>query len=749
MWTCEEIKSIAFNYANDGIFVHGVMKDKKPGKFIEVNYKGCLMTGYTKEELLNLTPLQIDETPPNVANKAMQRLFQDMHVIFETILVTKTGNKIPIEISNYLLTEKEDYFIISIVRDITERKRGEEELFAAKSRLEYLLTSSPAVIYKCKPSGDYAANFISENVKDQMGYEPDDFTSEASFWADRIHPDDAPRIFEGLKALFEKGTLVHEYRFLCKDGSYRWMHDELNLMRDKDGNPFEIVGSWHDITERKLAEEALWESKEKYRMLVELAQEGIWAIDKDACTTFVNPRMATMLGYTVDEMQGVHLFSFMDEKGVEIAKQNLERRKQGIEEQHDFEFIRKDGSRIYTSIETNPLYDYGNYIGALACVADITERRRAEEALRESKEKVRLLLDSTAEAIYGVDRDGNCTFCNSSFLRHMRYEKEEDLLGKNMHKLIHHTHVDGTEYPVEKCKIYESLVKGEGVSVDEEVLWRADGSSFYVEYWSYPMYKGNEIIGAVVSFTDITERKQAEAKMKMLTEELKRSNQELKQFAAVAAHDLQSPLLAFISALRLLERKTEGKLDQEAEEYISHIKDRSSSMLTVIRSLLEYAHMNTSSSKFKLVNSEAILKGALVNLMADIESRGVVIIHDQLPEIMGDAPLLTQVLQNLISNAIKFCDKEPPEVHISAKKRGMEWVFSVKDNGVGIEPKYAKRIFEIFQRAHARGSYSGTGIGLATCKKIVELHGGRIWVKSEPGKGSTFFFAIPQEEPQS
>lgn len=242
---------------------------------------------------------------------------------------------------------------------------------------------------------------------------------------------------------------------------------------------------------------------------------------------------------------------------------------------------------------------------------------------------------------------------------------------------------------------------------------------------------------------DITERKQAEAKLKTLTDELQRSNRELKDFAYVASHDLQSPLLSVSSSLKLLKRRIKDRLDKESDEYINYAQDSISNMVTLIRNLLKYSRVKTKSEKFKPADCETVLEQTFASLKADIEDSEAVITYDHLPEIIGDPILLARLFQNLISNAIKFRGKESPRVHISAEQRGNKWVFSVRDNGLGIEPEHIKRIFGIFERLHEEGVQAGTGIGLSTCRKIVELHGGRIWVESELGKGSTFYFTIP------
>lgn len=231
--------------------------------------------------------------------------------------------------------------------------------------------------------------------------------------------------------------------------------------------------------------------------------------------------------------------------------------------------------------------------------------------------------------------------------------------------------------------------------------------------------------------------------LKKVSEELARSNADLQQFAYVASHDLKEPLRTIAGFVGLLAKRYKNSLDEKTHEYIKYSIDGAKRMQDLITDLLEYCKVGTKGTEFQATDSSLILSKTISNLSAAIEESGAVVTYDKLPTVMGDPSQLSSLFQNLIGNAIKYRGKETPRVHVSAEEKANEWVFSVRDNGIGIDPKFKDRIFAVFQRLHTSGEYSGTGIGLAICKKIVELHGGKIWVESEPGRGSTFYITIP------
>jgi light-regulated signal transduction histidine kinase (bacteriophytochrome) len=278
---------------------------------------------------------------------------------------------------------------------------------------------------------------------------------------------------------------------------------------------------------------------------------------------------------------------------------------------------------------------------------------------------------------------------------------------------------------------------------------RRDGTEFPVEV-SLSHFEMKDETFAIALITDVTEQKRAmdeikraNIKLKKYAMELKRSNQELEQFAYVASHDLQEPLRMVSSFTQLLAKRYRDKLDDDANEFISYTVEGANRMQRLINDLLNYSRIQTRGKPFVETDCEEILGQVRANLQVAIEKSRALMTSDFLPTVMADPTQMMQLFQNLIDNAIKFSGKEPPRVHISAEKRDNEWVFSVSDNGIGIDPRFNERIFVIFQRLHEREKYPGTGIGLALCMRIVDRHGGRIWVESEPGKGSTFYFTIP------
>jgi PAS domain S-box-containing protein len=376
---------------------------------------------------------------------------------------------------------------------------------------------------------------------------------------------------------------------------------------------------------------------------------------------------------------------------------------------------------------------------------DITEQREAEQTLLASEQRTRLIVDTAHDAFVGMDARGVITDWNTQAQATFGWSREE-VLGRPLAETIipqrfRETHRRG---------LARYLATGEGPVLNQRIemaALRRDGSEFPVELTIAPIPLGQEqLFGAFIR--DITERKLADERIRATLAELERSNRDLEQFAYVVSHDLQEPLRMVASYCQILQQQYRGRLDAEADEYIEFAVDGARRMQVMIQDLLALSRVGTRGEPLEPTESAAALAAAVRNLDARVRELDARITYGELPAVSADFTQLVQLFQNLISNALKFRGGGQPQVHVAAQRADGEWVFSVRDNGIGIEPQHTKRIFEVFCRLHSRDQYPGTGIGLAICKRIVQRHGGRIWVESQPGAGSTFYFSIPVRAPR-
>jgi len=379
---------------------------------------------------------------------------------------------------------------------------------------------------------------------------------------------------------------------------------------------------------------------------------------------------------------------------------------------------------------------------AVLTITDITERKQADEA----KSQLAAIVEFSDDAILSKDLDGTIRTWNTGAERLLGYRAEE-IVGQPIARLL------PPERSEEEDEILRRLRRGEYVEHFETVRVAKDGRRVDVSATISPLRATDgKMIGASKILRDITKLKRAEEALRQVNEklqeqaeELAATNKDLEQFAYIASHDLQEPLRAVGGFLTLLQQRYHGNLDEKADSYINSAVEGAGRMQALINGLLEYSRVGTRGSVPAPAQAGDALREALKNLRTLIEEAGAVITADPLPVVQVDANQLTHVFQNLIANAIKFRGERTPEIQVGARRQEAAWLFWVRDNGIGIEPQYSERIFMIFQRLHTRTKYPGTGIGLAICKRIVERHGGRIWVESQPGQGSTFYFTLPDK----
>lgn len=614
-----QLQNAILNSAN-----YTIISTETDGTIKTFNRAAQQYLGYSAEEVVGKVTPAIIHDPLEVSQRA-EVLCQELGVKIEPGIkvfmalpcrgmtdenewtyIRKDGSRFPVLLSVTALYDSEGNIngFLGIGQDISDRKQAEKELRELNSAMQNAVEG----ISRLDIEGRYVN--VNRAYAHKCGYKPQEMIGLE--WPITVHPDDVEMLILAYQEMLTSGKVEVEARGVRKNGSF--FYKQLTMVKacDEQGTFNGHHCFMKDITERKLTETALQESESKYRQIVELAEEGIWVIDSNARTTYVNQAMARMLGYEELEMFGRSLFDFMEAGEKQKALDNVERRKQGIGEKHEFKFKTKDGKDIWTYMSTNPVMDEkGNLLSCCALVYNITDRKKSDQ------------------------------------------------------------------------------------------------------------------------------------QMLQLTEDLKRSNQELEQFAYVASHDLQEPLRAVTSYTQLLAQRYQGNLDEKVDKYINYIVDGTTRMQQLINDLLAYSRLGTQGKKLELADCNAAVQQSLRNLQIAIAEKKAVIACDEMPTVMADESQLVQLFQNLIANSIKFCRQDIPLIDIAARRRENEWLFYVRDNGIGIDPEYADRIFIIFQRLHGRREYPGTGIGLAMCKRIVERHGGRIWVESQEGKGATFCFTIP------
>jgi PAS domain S-box-containing protein len=491
-----------------------------------------------------------------------------------------------------------------------------------------------------------------------------------------------------------------------------------------------------DITVRKEAALELFQVQQMIRLVLDTVPQRIFWKDRNLRFLGCNRSFAADAGYQdPQQIIGLDDHALSWKATADLYQSNDNWVMENDQAKLDFEEPQKreDGTIRWLKTSLVPLHDEASQVvGMLGTYEDITDRKLSEKALRLSDAAVA----SAQSPIAISDLAGILTKINRAFLEVWGYTDPEEVLGRSV--------VEFWQTGDQAAIVVTQLQQTGGWSGELEAC-RKDGSQLLVQV-SASMIADSEgqVTGMMASFLDITERKRLEEELAKKVEELARSNAELEQFAYVASHDLQEPLRMISSYVQLLARRYQGALGTEADEFIHYAVDGATRMQALIQDLLAYSRVGGSGIKLVPVDCEEVLRQTLMDMRVSIEEAGATITHDSLPVIRFDPVQFAQILQNLIGNAIKFRrPEEPLIVALAAVQHGEEWLFSVKDNGLGVSDQFKKKAFQLFQRWQARGESAGTGIGLPVCRKIVEYHGGRIWVESAAGEGSTFYFTIP------
>ena len=518
-----------------------------------------------------------------------------------------------------------------------------------------------------------------------------------------------------------------------------------------------ILNIGQDITKRKIQEKQLRESEERLVLAQRLGNVGVWDWNTVTNALTFTPELEQLYGLipgtikTYDDWRQLthpdDIEKIEAERGQNIANH----------EPFDLEFriFHKSGELRWLSAKGGAIYnDKGDVLRVLGINTDITERKTADKKIRElieqlqqankeytqSEERFQDLADNIPNLAWMADASGWIFWYNKQWYEYTGTTLEE-MQGWGWQKVHHPDYVDSVteEWSTKllKGEPYDNIFPLKGK--DGDYRWFLTRIiPIRDEYGKVQRWFGTN--------TDVTERKVIEENLENTMDELKQSNKELEQFAYITSHDLREPLRMITSFLQLLEKRYKDQLDQDASEFIGFAVNGAKRLDAMTNDLLKYSKITNEKREIIPVNFEHVLEHALTNLKIQIEENNAIITHDPLPTIKGDEQLKIQLFQNIIANAIKYKSQETPKIHISATKENKQYLFGIKDNGIGMPPEHLERIFTIFKRLHTHEEYEGTGIGLAIAQKIVNQQGGQIWAESELGKGTTFYFTIPFKE---
>ena len=628
---------------------------------------------------------------------------------------------------------KDEQLAYFAAHDITEHKQAAATLADEATRRRVLFERSKDGIVVV----DANAKTIESNQSfaHMLGYSVEEMLQLHVWdWEDLMTRDQI------LKTMGDLGSAsaTFETRHRRKDGAL--LSIECTITVADIGAQVLYYAVCRDITDRKRAEAALAEEVARRRVLFEQSKDGIVVFDPSGKTIESNLSFARMLGYSVEEMRHLYVWDYDEHMSREQILEEMGNVKSApitLETRHR----RKDGTLVNVEISSTAI-QLGADIVYYAVVRDITDRKRAQEALRKSEQRFQLIAEAVDEAFWITDPAiGHMIYISSAY---------ERVWGRSLESL----YADPRSFlsPVHPDDLGPTLAHLErmksALPLDHEYrIVRPDGSLVWIWNRGFPVRGADGEVEYYVGVAkDITERKRMEEALKQNVEKLARSNAELERFAYVASHDLQEPLRMVASYTQLLAQRYSGQLDERADRYIHYAVDGATRMQQLIVDLLAYSRVNSKALDLRLTDCAVAVSGSLQNLKAAIDESDASVTWDPLPTLMADSTQLVQLFQNLLGNAIKFRRELPPRIHISAVDAGAEWLFSVRDNGIGIDPRHADSIFKVFQRLHGRSEYPGTGIGLALCKTVVERHGGKIWVESEVGVGSNFRFTLPKRK---
>jgi PAS domain S-box-containing protein len=782
----------------------GMVMVDRAGKIVLVNQLIQTMFGYSREALIG-EPIDLLIPERFRGNHSEQRMNyfakpepRSMGSGRDLYGMRKNGTEFPVEIGLNPLEKNGELFVLASVVDITERKEREKSFQLLSERLILATDSARIGIW----DWDVVGNVLTwdDHMLQLYGIEQEQFIGAYEAWTNGLHPNDRERAEQEMnEALQGDKPFETEFRIVWPDTSVHVIKAFAQIARDDQGQPIRMIGVNYDITVQTQAKVNLEEQRQLAAFDAEVSRQLGLAVHLQEMLQGITETMVTFLDaafariWSVNEIEEVlelqasaGLYTHLDGahsrvpigqlKIGRIASEkipHLTNQVIGDPQVSEQEWAKREGLVAFAGY---PLIIGGKVVGVVALfsrhplsgpllkmmelvasqLALGMEQKLGQVRSQELATRNTLLLESAGEGIYGLDLEGKTTFVNPAAAKMLGYTSEE-LIGVPMHATMHHTKPDGSPYPREECPMYAAFCDGTVHHVEDELLWRKDGSSFPVAYKSTPIKDQNgRLAGAVVTFADITERKQGEQAKMEWTQALETSNKELDDFAYIASHDLKEPLRGMHNYARFLLEDFAPALGETGRQQCETILSLTQRMETLINSLLHFSRLGRTELAYRNVDLDRVVDGVLETLQAGIDERQIQIKRPRpMPVSYCDEARVGEIFRNLLTNAMKYNDKPNKWIEIgfqdnillpgNVSSKG-ERVFFIRDNGIGILDKHLNSIFRIFKRLHGREKFGGgTGAGLTIAKKVVERHGGHIWGESTPGEGTTFFFTL---EPQ-
>ena len=639
--------------------------------------------------------------------------------------------------------------MVTNFRDVTEKKNAEEALLNNEKRFRALIENSEDGIVLT--DNDHNVIYFSPSVREILGYTPEELIGTKAY--DLFHKDELEKNMQQIIAL-KNGQIPH-ITFLIrarhKDGSWRWLQ---SFMSNHLNDPAikALVTNFRDVTEQKNAEEALSNSENKFRGLIENSKDGIGLTDLSQRFIYLSPSVKTILGYEPDELVGTNAFERYHPDDMELMKKlaMFIRHRSGASDTALVRILHKDSKWRWIELTATNQLDNPAIKAVVTNFRDVSDKKHAEEALLNSEKRFRALIENNKDGIALTDSNRLFIYLSPSIKVILGYEPEE-LIGTKATDLYHPDDQPGMRELVQSL-----LEKQKSFASNLLRIRHKNGEWRWIELIATNQLHEPSIQAIVTNFRDVTERKKAENELEQLNQSLEKkvhertlqleeSNKALESFSYLVAHDLQAPLRALSGYASILKQDYRGLLGDDGTSLLDTIVQQTKHMTQLISDLLTFSRVSHTVLKQENVDLDDMVSSLSDQLCLSYSGNTIaeVKLH-ALGYCSCDAGLIRQVWSNLISNALKYSSKKPnPIVEIGRIKAEGETIYFVKDNGAGFDMRNAPRLFQVFQRLHTTGDFEGTGVGLALVKTIVSRHGGRVWTEAEVNKGATFYFSIP------